>query len=104
MTCRTSRNCTVSALTQRPKPSAARNPSATKSGSNTICAVTALLEAGVLPAVSPVTTVTIDTAVGTVRAEATVQDGRVASVTVANVPAYVVRLDRPLELPEYGTN
>jgi proline racemase len=73
------------------------------SGSNTICAVTALIEDGRIPVTAPVMTVTLDTAVGTVRAEAVVRDGRVTSVTVANVPAYVVALDRKLDLSEYGT-
>lgn len=72
------------------------------SGSNTICTVTALIQDGRLPITGPRTTVTIDTAVGTVRAEAVVRDGRVESVTVANVPAFVVQLDRPLDVPEYG--
>lgn len=73
------------------------------SGSNTICAVTALIQDGRVPVTGPVTTVTIDTAVGTVRAEALVQDGRVEAVTVANVPSFVVELDRPLDLPGFGT-
>ena len=73
------------------------------SGSNTICAVTAMLESGRVPMVEPVTTVTIDTAVGPVTALAAVADGKVRSVTVVNVPAYVVGLDVPLEVPELGT-
>jgi proline racemase len=72
------------------------------SGSNTMCAVTALLEAGVLPMHEPVTEVVLETAVGLVRAEAAVADGRVRAVTVHNVPAYVVELDRPLEVSGYG--
>jgi proline racemase len=73
------------------------------SGSNTICAVTAALETGMVPMVEPVTEVTIDTAVGTVRAVATVSGTKVLSVTVVNVPAYVVELDYPLDVPEIGT-
>jgi proline racemase len=72
------------------------------SGSNTMCAVTALLESGVLPVREPVTEVLIETAVGPVRAEARVVDGRVRDVTVHNVPAYVVELDRVLEVPGLG--
>lgn len=73
------------------------------SGSNTMCAVTAALEAGIVPITGPEVTVTIDTAVGTVTARATVEAGQVTSVTVVNVPAYVVELDRPLDVPEVGT-
>ena len=72
------------------------------SGSNTMCAVTAMLETGRVPMVEPVTTVTIDTAVGPVVARAAVAGGKVVSVTVVNVPAFVVGLDVPLEVPEYG--
>ncbi|MFF2243794.1 proline racemase family protein [Arthrobacter sp. NPDC058130] len=73
------------------------------SGSNTICAVTAVLEAGIVPVRGPETTVTIDTAVGVVKAVARVENGKVLSVTVVNVPAFVVELDFPLQVPELGT-
>ncbi|MFH5878759.1 proline racemase family protein [Arthrobacter sp. NA-172] len=78
------------------------------SGSNTICAVTAVLEEGIVPIQGPKThgaetTVTIDTAVGVVTAVAKVADGKVLSVTVVNVPAFVVELDFPLQVPELGT-
>jgi proline racemase len=73
------------------------------SGSNSICAVTAVLETGLIPMSEPTTEVTIDTAVGTVRAVAKVSGDKVLSVTVVNVPAYVVELDFPLEVPELGT-
>lgn len=73
------------------------------SGSNTICTVTAVLESGIVPMVEPVTRVRIDTAVGLVEAEAVVSGGKVRSVTVANVPSFVVGLDVPLEVPTFGT-
>jgi proline racemase len=73
------------------------------SGSNTICAVTAVLEAGIVPVRGPETVVTIDTAVGVVKAVAKVHEGKVLSVTVVNVPAFVVELDFPLVVPEFGT-
>ncbi|MFD5224216.1 proline racemase family protein [Microbacterium sp. NPDC058342] len=72
------------------------------SGSNTMCAVTAVLEAGVVPLREPVTEVVIDTAVGTVRAVAEVSNGKVVTVSVVNVPAYVVNLDVPLQVPGIG--
>jgi proline racemase len=73
------------------------------SGSNTICAVTAALEEGLVPVRGPETVVTIDTAVGVVQAVAKVHEGKVLSVTVVNVPAFVVELDLPLEVPGFGT-
>jgi len=73
------------------------------SGSNTMCAVTAMLESGRVPMVEPVTTVRIDTAVGTVEANAAVRGDKVLSVTVVNVPAFVVGLDVPLQVPDFGT-
>lgn len=77
------------------------------SGSNTICAVTAAVETGIVPVRGPETEVVIDTAVGVVRATARVHehaDGRikVRSVTLANVPAYAVEVDRPLRVREFG--
>ncbi|QUQ67502.1 proline racemase family protein [Kutzneria sp. CA-103260] len=73
------------------------------SGSNTICAVTALLETGALPMRGPETVVRIDTAAGLVEATASVSGGKVTRVRVRNVPSWVVALDTPLEMPEYGT-
>ena len=73
------------------------------SGSNTICAVTAALETGIIDRPGPVVEVAVDTAVGTVHATAHVEADKVRSVTVANVPSFAVELDRPLEVPELGT-
>jgi len=56
------------------------------SGSNTICAVTALLETGALPMEAPETVVRIDTAVGRVDAVARVVGGKVVSVQIRNCP------------------
>ena len=72
------------------------------SGSNTMCVVTALLETGALPIRGEVTEVVVETAVGLVRCEAHVVDGRVHEVTVHNVPAFVVELDRVLEVAGLG--
>lgn len=73
------------------------------SGSNTMCAVAAAVEAGLLTPTGPTLDVTIDTAVGTVQARAQLEDNRVTAVTVANVPSFVVGLDLPLEVPTLGT-
>ena len=71
------------------------------SGSNTMCTVTAMLESGRVPMVEPVTEVRIDTAVGTITTLASVSGGKVTSVKVVNVPAFVVGLDVPLDVPEF---
>ena len=73
------------------------------SGSNTMCAVTALLETGSLPATEPETVVRIDTAVGPVEATARVEGGRVRWVRVRNVPSFALALDRKIAVPQYGT-
>ncbi|RNG22846.1 proline racemase family protein [Streptomyces botrytidirepellens] len=72
------------------------------SGSNLICAVTALLETQALPVTEPVTELTVDTAAGPVTARAEVSRGKVTRVTFENVPAFAVALDHVLDLPEYG--
>lgn len=63
------------------------------SGSNAMCAATALLETGMLPMVEPISVVTFDTAAGLVRAEAECRDGKVVRVTLDMPPAFVLRLD-----------
>src|SRR5262245_22802141 len=57
------------------------------SGSNLICAVTALVETGTLPVTEPVTTLRVDTAVGIVDVRADIVGGKVVRVTFDNVPA-----------------
>lgn len=69
------------------------------SGSNTICTVTSLLETGRIPMVEPVTTVTLETAVGLVTVDARCHAGKVLDVTIKNVPAFSVHLGVPLEIP-----
>ena len=73
------------------------------SGATLMCAVTALLETGSLPATEPETVVRVDTAVGAVEATARVEGGRVRWVRVRNVPSFALALDRKIVVPEYGT-
>lgn len=72
------------------------------SGSNLICAVTALLETCALPVTEPATELRVDTAVGVVEVRADIANGRVIRVTFDNVPAFAVAIEHRLELPEYG--
>lgn len=73
------------------------------SGSNTICVVTALLETGILPIVEPVTELTLEAPAGLIRVRADCSHGKVTRVHFTNVPAFVLHLDAPIEVPELGT-
>jgi len=61
------------------------------SGSNSMCAVTAILETGMMEMIEPETVVTLDTAAGLVRATATCKDGKVTGVSL-DMPASFVAL------------
>lgn len=72
------------------------------SGSNCICVVTALLESGRVNMVEPQTIVRLDTPAGLIVARAQCAAGRVQSVSLDNVPAFVEELDRVIETPRWG--
>src|SRR3954449_10796564 len=69
------------------------------SGSNSICVATVLLETGMVPMREPVTELVLEAPAGLVRVTAECAQGKVTSVTLRNVPAFVVHLDAPLEVP-----
>ena len=73
------------------------------SGSNTICVTTVLLETGMLPMLEPVTQLVLEAPAGLIRVTAECANGKVRSVTFENVPAFVVSLDKPLEVRGLGT-
>lgn len=73
------------------------------SGSNCICVVTALMESGRVPMVEPETVVRLDTAAGLITARARCEGGRCVSVSLDNVPAFVLALDAPVVTPKWGT-
>lgn len=73
------------------------------SGSNTICTATALLETGILPMVEPVTELVLEAPAGPIRLRCACADGKVTSVEFTNQPAFVYRLDVPVEVQGYGT-
>ncbi|MFB7513300.1 proline racemase family protein [Streptomyces sp. NPDC056144] len=72
-------------------------------GHGTIGVATVLVETGMVPVVEPVTTVRLDTPAGLVSVDVRVEDGAAKSVTLTNVPAFSVALDRKIEVPGYGT-
>lgn len=71
------------------------------SGSNAMCATTALLETGMIPMVEPVSVVTFDTAAGLVKATATCKDGKVVKVTLDMPPSFVTKAGA-IETVEWG--
>ncbi len=73
------------------------------SGSNTICVTTVLLETGIVPAVEPVTELTLETPAGLITVRAQVENEKVTSVTFENVPAFAAHLDVKIEVPHLGT-
>ncbi|KAF2845447.1 proline racemase [Plenodomus tracheiphilus IPT5] len=73
------------------------------SGSNTICAVTALLETGMVNMVEPTTRLSLDTAAGLVLVEAKCLAGKCKSVRFENAPSFVFGLDIPINVPDLGT-
>lgn len=72
------------------------------SGSNAMCATTALLETGMIPMVEPESVVTLDTAAGLVRATATCGGGKVVKVTLDMPPSFVAKQDAVIETAEWG--
>jgi proline racemase len=72
------------------------------SGSNVICTATVLLETGMVAMIEPVTELVLETPAGLVPVHATCGAGRCEGVRFENVPAYVVDLDVPVDVPGVG--
>ncbi|AIR96311.1 proline racemase family protein [Streptomyces glaucescens] len=72
-------------------------------GHGTIGVATVLVETGLVPVTEPVTTVRLDTPAGLVTADVRVTDGVAGEVTLTNVPAFAVALDRTVRVPGFGT-
>lgn len=72
------------------------------SGSNAMCAVTAILETGMMGMTEPETVVTLDTAAGLVRATARCQDGKVTGVSLDMPPSFVALAGGTVETGEWG--
>src|SRR5947207_2338530 len=73
------------------------------SGSNTICVATVLLETGMGELREPETVLRLEAPAGVVEVRAACRDGRVESVELTNVPAFVELIDTALEVEELGT-
>ncbi|MFH8565886.1 proline racemase family protein [Streptomyces sp. NPDC017988] len=72
-------------------------------GHGTIGVATVLVETGMVPVTEPVTTVRLDTPAGLISVDVQVSDGAATSVTLTNVPAFCVALDREVTVPGHGT-
>ncbi|MFF4187509.1 proline racemase family protein [Streptomyces sp. NPDC001691] len=72
-------------------------------GHGTIGVATVLVETGMVPVTEPVTTVRLDTPAGLVSVDVRVEDGEARSVTLTNVPAFCLALDRKVQVPGLGT-
>jgi proline racemase len=71
-------------------------------GHGTIGVATVLVETGMVEVVEPVTTIRLDTPAGLVVARVQVNDGMAESVTITNVPSFVLGLDRKVEVQPWG--
>ncbi|MCK0104428.1 proline racemase family protein [Pseudohalocynthiibacter sp. F2068] len=72
------------------------------SGSNVMCATTALLETGTVKMEEPYSFITFDTASGLVRATARCRDGKVENVALKMPPAFVAHLDVKIATSAWG--
>ncbi len=73
------------------------------SGSNAMCATTAMLESGMIPMTEPESHVTFDTAAGLVTATAHCEGGKVVRVTLDMPPSFAAKLDAVIATPEWGS-
>ncbi|MFB7744485.1 proline racemase family protein [Streptomyces sp. NPDC056132] len=72
-------------------------------GHGTIGVATVLVETGMVEVAEPVTTVRLDTPAGLVSVDVRVEDGEARAVTLTNVPAFCLALDRKVTVPGLGT-
>lgn len=71
-------------------------------GHGTIGVCTVLVETGMVEVTEPVTQVRLDTPAGLVVADVAVSDGRAESVTIRNVPSFLLRQEAAVEVPGLG--
>lgn len=72
-------------------------------GHDTIGVVTVLIERGHVPSTEPTTNLVLDTPAGLVETTATVEDGRVISVTFTSTPSFLYARDVELDVPGIGS-
>ncbi|MDQ3005256.1 MAG: proline racemase family protein [Chloroflexota bacterium] len=74
----------------------------TMCGHGIIGIATVVLETGMLPIVSPTTTLKIDSPAGLITAYAQIENNGVKSVSFHNVPSFVAAPDEVVDVPELG--
>ena len=74
----------------------------TMCGHGIIGIVTIMLETGMMPMVSPITTIKIDSPAGLITAYAHIENRNLKSVSFLNVPSFVAALDEVVDVPELG--
>jgi proline racemase len=72
------------------------------SGSNAMCAATAMLETGMVAMREPESIVTFDTAAGLVRATARCENGKVTKVRLDMPPSFAAKLDAGIDTEKWG--
>lgn len=72
------------------------------SGSNAMCATTAMLETGMIPMQEPEAVVTFDTAAGLVKATAICKDGKVVQVSLDMPPSFVAKQGAVIATAAFG--
>jgi proline racemase len=72
-------------------------------GHGTIGVATVLVETGMVAVTEPETVVRLDVPAGLVEARVRVEGGRARSVTLRNVPSFLLARDRTVEVPGLGT-
>jgi proline racemase len=72
-------------------------------GHGTIGVATVLVETGMVPVEEPVTSIRLDTPAGLVTADVEVVDGRARSVTIHNVPSFLLAAGQRVEVAGIGS-
>ena len=73
------------------------------SGSNSICVATVLLDHGLITMEEPVTNFFLEAPGGLVKIKALCKNGKAERIFVQNLPSFVYKLDKSLELEGYGS-
>ena len=74
----------------------------TMCGHGIIGIATVVLETGMMPMVSPITEIKIDSPAGRIAAFAQIENNHVKNVSFLNVPSFVSELDAVVDVPELG--
>ena len=72
-------------------------------GHGSIGAMTVAVETGVVPMEEPITKVVMEAPAGIIKGDVMVENDKVKSVSIFNVPAFLYKKDQEVELPGVGT-